>query len=96
MWDEEGLEPLGGTARTLSSNTTHHMGSFDSDLNSIVSKQTSAGRQLWFCFRGHRQRALIFQQLCHKPAPGVVPVNDGMTDWQKKCSGVLWLPRVST
>lgn len=45
MWDEEGLEPLGGTARTLSSNTTHHMGSFDSDLNSIVSpsKHTSAG-----------------------------------------------------
>lgn len=45
MWDEEGLEPLGGAARTLSSNTTHHMGSFDSDLNSIVSpsKQTSAG-----------------------------------------------------
>lgn len=40
MWDEEGLEPLGGVATTTSihtsSNTTHHIGSFDSDLNSIV------------------------------------------------------------
>lgn len=40
MWDEEGLEPLGGAAMTASihtsSNTTHHIGSFDSDLNSIV------------------------------------------------------------
>ncbi|KAM4526208.1 serine-rich coiled-coil domain-containing protein 2-like isoform 2-T2 [Fundulus diaphanus] len=39
MWDEEGLEPLGGAATTASlhtnSNTTHHIGSFDSDLNSI-------------------------------------------------------------
>ncbi|XP_026033607.1 serine-rich coiled-coil domain-containing protein 2-like isoform X1 [Astatotilapia calliptera] len=39
MWDEEGLEPLGGVATTASihtsSNTTHHIGSFDSDLNSI-------------------------------------------------------------
>ncbi|KAK2820147.1 hypothetical protein Q5P01_023106 [Channa striata] len=39
MWDEEGLEPLGGAAATASintnSNTTHHIGSFDSDLNSI-------------------------------------------------------------
>ncbi|XP_051272915.1 serine-rich coiled-coil domain-containing protein 2 isoform X3 [Dicentrarchus labrax] len=39
MWDEEGLEPLGGAATTVSintnSNTTHHIGSFDSDLNSI-------------------------------------------------------------
>lgn len=44
MWDEEGLEPLGGTATTPSSNTTHHIGSFDSDLNSIVSssRETSA------------------------------------------------------
>ena len=38
MWDEEGLEPLGGAAVTTASNsnTTHHIGSFDSDLNSIV------------------------------------------------------------
>ncbi|XP_034413882.1 serine-rich coiled-coil domain-containing protein 2-like isoform X2 [Cyclopterus lumpus] len=39
MWDEEGLEPLGGatttTASTSTTNTTHHLGSFDSDLNSI-------------------------------------------------------------
>ncbi|XP_028285928.1 serine-rich coiled-coil domain-containing protein 2-like isoform X2 [Parambassis ranga] len=39
MWDEEGLEPLGDAATTASihtnSNTTHHIGSFDSDLNSI-------------------------------------------------------------
>nr|XP_046232761.1 serine-rich coiled-coil domain-containing protein 2-like isoform X2 [Scatophagus argus] len=41
MWDEEGLEPLGGAAMTASintntnSNSTHHIGSFDSDLNSI-------------------------------------------------------------
>ncbi|XP_078019767.1 serine-rich coiled-coil domain-containing protein 2 isoform X5 [Epinephelus lanceolatus] len=42
MWDEEGLEPLGGAATTASininttnSNATHHIGSFDSDLNSI-------------------------------------------------------------
>ncbi|XP_070783639.1 serine-rich coiled-coil domain-containing protein 2-like [Enoplosus armatus] len=39
MWDEEGLEPLGGAPTTASinttSNTTHHIGSFDSDLNSI-------------------------------------------------------------
>ncbi|XP_044035753.1 serine-rich coiled-coil domain-containing protein 2 isoform X3 [Siniperca chuatsi] len=39
MWDEEGLEPLGGATMTASintnSNTTHHIGSFDSDLNSI-------------------------------------------------------------
>ncbi|XP_047464977.1 serine-rich coiled-coil domain-containing protein 2-like [Mugil cephalus] len=39
MWDEEGLEPLGGAATTASihtdGNTTHHIGSFDSDLNSI-------------------------------------------------------------
>ncbi|KAF7650528.1 hypothetical protein LDENG_00124870 [Lucifuga dentata] len=39
MWDEEGLEPLGGAATTASintnSNTTYHIGSFDSDLNSI-------------------------------------------------------------
>ncbi|XP_051795470.1 serine-rich coiled-coil domain-containing protein 2-like isoform X3 [Acanthochromis polyacanthus] len=39
MWDEEGLEPLGGAATTASihtnSNTTHHIGSFDSDINSI-------------------------------------------------------------
>lgn len=43
MWDEEGLEPLGDAATTASihtnSNTTHHIGSFDSDLNSIVSKR---------------------------------------------------------
>lgn len=42
MWDEEGLEPLRGTATTTTnSNTTHHIGSFDSDLNSIVSVKTS-------------------------------------------------------
>ncbi|XP_022621726.1 serine-rich coiled-coil domain-containing protein 2-like [Seriola dumerili] len=39
MWDEEGLEPLGGAVTTASittnGNTTHHIGSFDSDLNSI-------------------------------------------------------------
>ncbi|XP_039991647.1 serine-rich coiled-coil domain-containing protein 2-like isoform X2 [Xiphias gladius] len=36
LWDEEGLEPLGGAVTTASnSNTTHHIGSFDSDLNSI-------------------------------------------------------------
>ncbi|XP_059180133.1 serine-rich coiled-coil domain-containing protein 2-like isoform X2 [Centropristis striata] len=38
MWDEEGLEPLGGAATAsinTNSNTTHHIGSFDSDLNSI-------------------------------------------------------------
>ncbi|XP_067343881.1 serine-rich coiled-coil domain-containing protein 2-like isoform X3 [Channa argus] len=39
MWDEEGLEPLGSAAIPASintnSNTTHHIGSFDSDLNSI-------------------------------------------------------------
>lgn len=42
MWDEEGLEPLGGAATTASinsnGNTTHHIGSFDSNLNSIVSR----------------------------------------------------------
>lgn len=41
MWDEEGLEPLRGTATnttiTTNNNTTRHLGSFDSDLNSIVS-----------------------------------------------------------
>ncbi|KAM6964567.1 uncharacterized protein LKV04_020318 [Tautogolabrus adspersus] len=39
MWDEEGLEPLGGAITSASintnSSTTHHIGSFDSDLNSI-------------------------------------------------------------
>ncbi|XP_069373548.1 serine-rich coiled-coil domain-containing protein 2 isoform X2 [Paralichthys olivaceus] len=39
MWDEEGLEPLGGSVTSASintnSNTTHHIGSFDSDVNSI-------------------------------------------------------------
>ncbi|XP_028423694.1 serine-rich coiled-coil domain-containing protein 2 isoform X2 [Perca flavescens] len=39
MWDEEGLEPLGGGPTTASihsnANTSHHIGSFDSDLNSI-------------------------------------------------------------
>ncbi|KAM4524664.1 serine-rich coiled-coil domain-containing protein 2-like isoform 2-T3 [Odontesthes bonariensis] len=39
MWDEEGLEPLGGVTTSASihtnSNTTHHIGSFDSDINSI-------------------------------------------------------------
>ncbi|CAJ1081374.1 serine-rich coiled-coil domain-containing protein 2-like isoform X2 [Xyrichtys novacula] len=39
MWDEEGLEPLGGAVTSNSintnSNTTHHIGSFDSDLNSL-------------------------------------------------------------
>lgn len=46
MWDEEGLEPLGGAATTASihtnSNTTHHIGSFDSDLNSIVRPELSS------------------------------------------------------
>lgn len=36
MWDEEGLEHLGGLAATPGSNATHHIGSFDSDLNSVV------------------------------------------------------------
>ncbi|KAM9831253.1 uncharacterized protein ACB057_007465 [Neosynchiropus ocellatus] len=31
MWDEEGLEPLGGATNA----TSHHIGSFDSDINSI-------------------------------------------------------------
>ncbi|KAM4624548.1 uncharacterized protein ACJ7VT_005403 [Polymixia lowei] len=36
MWDEEGLEPLGGAATTTAnSTTTHPIGSYDSDLNSI-------------------------------------------------------------
>ncbi|XP_030196277.1 serine-rich coiled-coil domain-containing protein 2 isoform X2 [Gadus morhua] len=41
MWDEEGLEPLGGavtSATTITANTAstaHHRGSYDSDLNSI-------------------------------------------------------------
>ncbi|XP_060883471.1 serine-rich coiled-coil domain-containing protein 2-like isoform X3 [Labrus mixtus] len=39
MWDEEGLEPLGVAITSASinthSSTTHHIGSFDSDLNSI-------------------------------------------------------------
>ncbi|KAM6896904.1 serine-rich coiled-coil domain-containing protein 2-like [Xenentodon cancila] len=39
MWDEEGLEPLGDAATHgsihTSSNTTHPIGSFDSDINSI-------------------------------------------------------------
>ncbi|TNN03402.1 hypothetical protein fugu_000431 [Takifugu bimaculatus] len=30
MWDEEGLDPLGGLATTPGSNTTHPIGSFDS------------------------------------------------------------------
>lgn len=40
MWDEEGLGPLGSAATTTSTNTngstTLHIGSFDSDLSSIV------------------------------------------------------------
>lgn len=40
MWDEEGLDPLGGLTTTPGSNTTHHIGSFDSDLNSVVSSVT--------------------------------------------------------
>uniref|UniRef100_A0A667XF93 Uncharacterized protein n=1 Tax=Myripristis murdjan TaxID=586833 RepID=A0A667XF93_9TELE len=39
MWDEEGLEPLGGAATTTTSNNntiSHRRGSYDSDLNSIV------------------------------------------------------------
>lgn len=40
MWDEEGLDPLGGITTTPGSNTTHHIGSFDSDLNSVVSSVT--------------------------------------------------------
>lgn len=64
MWDEEGLEPLGGTARTLSSNTTHHMGSFDSDLNSIVSKQTSAGSGGQLIQKQVRHTELAFNILC--------------------------------
>ncbi|XP_034425573.1 serine-rich coiled-coil domain-containing protein 2 isoform X2 [Hippoglossus hippoglossus] len=37
MWDEEGLEPLGGAVPTASinSSSTHHIGSFGSDANSI-------------------------------------------------------------
>ncbi|KAM9426220.1 uncharacterized protein KZ484_017332 isoform 2-T2 [Pholidichthys leucotaenia] len=39
MWDEEGLEPLEGPNTSASvhtdGSTTHHIGSFDSDLNSI-------------------------------------------------------------
>ncbi|XP_038132365.1 serine-rich coiled-coil domain-containing protein 2-like isoform X2 [Cyprinodon tularosa] len=37
MWDEEGLEPLGGSATTASlhTNTTQHVGSFDSDIDSV-------------------------------------------------------------
>ncbi|CAL8301591.1 unnamed protein product [Lota lota] len=43
MWDEEGLEPLGGAVTTATTITTtantastaHHIGSYDSDLNSI-------------------------------------------------------------
>lgn len=50
MWDEEGLEPLGGAVTTNSintnSNTTHHIGSFDSDLNSLVSLPTNSERSL--------------------------------------------------
>ncbi|KAG7249357.1 hypothetical protein CRUP_034684, partial [Coryphaenoides rupestris] len=42
MWDEEGLEPLGGAVTTATTITTtantastaHHIGSYDSDLNS--------------------------------------------------------------
>ncbi|XP_061565194.1 serine-rich coiled-coil domain-containing protein 2-like [Cololabis saira] len=40
MWDEEGLEPLGDAATNgsihTSSNSTHPIGSFDSDINSII------------------------------------------------------------
>ncbi|XP_056152737.1 serine-rich coiled-coil domain-containing protein 2-like [Lampris incognitus] len=40
MWDEEGLQPLGGGTATNTSSTantanTHNIGSYDSDLNSI-------------------------------------------------------------
>ncbi|XP_062270211.1 serine-rich coiled-coil domain-containing protein 2 isoform X2 [Platichthys flesus] len=37
MWDEEGLEPLGGALTTASINcsSTHHIGSFGSEANSI-------------------------------------------------------------
>ncbi|XP_060951198.1 serine-rich coiled-coil domain-containing protein 2-like [Limanda limanda] len=37
MWDEEGLEPLGGAVTTASINitSTHHIGSFESEANSI-------------------------------------------------------------
>eukprot|EP00066_Takifugu_rubripes_P023116 XP_011612382.1 PREDICTED: serine-rich coiled-coil domain-containing protein 2-like [Takifugu rubripes] len=35
MWDEEGLDPLGGLTTTPGSNTTHPIGSFDSDLNTV-------------------------------------------------------------
>lgn len=45
MWDEEGLEHLGGLTTTPGSNTTHHIGSFDSDLNSIVSSEHSCGHR---------------------------------------------------
>lgn len=37
MWDEEDLEHLGGLTSTPGSNTTHHIGSFDSDLSTMVS-----------------------------------------------------------
>lgn len=45
MWDEEGLEHLGGLAGTPGSNTTHRIGSFDSDLNSVVSSGQSRDHQ---------------------------------------------------
>lgn len=40
LWDEEGLGPLGGatnstTTTTVHTDTTHHIGSFDSDINSL-------------------------------------------------------------
>ncbi|KAF1373464.1 hypothetical protein PFLUV_G00239120 [Perca fluviatilis] len=47
MWDEEGLEPLGGGATTASihsnANTSHHIGSFDSDLNRLRPPEQSSG-----------------------------------------------------
>lgn len=54
MWDEEGLEPLGGLALadTPGSNAARCLGSFDSDLNSVVraeqSRDPGGGGALWF------------------------------------------------
>lgn len=40
MWDEEGLDPLGALTTTPGSNATHRIGSFGSDLNSVVCSVT--------------------------------------------------------
>ncbi|XP_028332710.1 serine-rich coiled-coil domain-containing protein 2-like isoform X2 [Gouania willdenowi] len=33
LWDEEGLQPLGGVATSISHGHSHHIGSFDSDIS---------------------------------------------------------------